>query len=294
MPAQPVLDHIVILVPHDTLINLPSWITDAFTVITGGKHADGVSENKLILFADGVYLELMAFVPGQEEGRKTHAWGQHVEGHIVEWANTLSGSEDELKPTLHRIDAAKTGIQYTALKPGGRFRPDGAELKWAVSAAYLEESGSTKLGGFVGGELPFWCLDRTPRELRVPYSVEKNVKHPSGALGVAGVHVSVRSAELFRVLKATYDALQGHEGRKFPVDGSEEAYSWDIYVLDDTVGQKVERKLTLALLDAGKPLPGALDVNVELSLVTEKGGEPISGTIGDENWLVKFNITQGV
>ena len=65
MAPTPILDHIVILVPHETLTNLPPWLTDAFTVLEGGRHADGVTENKLILLQDGVYFELIAFVPGK-------------------------------------------------------------------------------------------------------------------------------------------------------------------------------------------------------------------------------------
>lgn len=90
----PILDHIVILVPHKTRLQLPSWLTDAFTVLTGGRHADGVTENKLILFQDGVYLELISFLPGKEEERTSHTWGQCREGHIIDWANTLA-KEDE-------------------------------------------------------------------------------------------------------------------------------------------------------------------------------------------------------
>lgn len=34
------LDHVVLLIPYDSLVNPPSWITDNFTLSAGGKHGD--------------------------------------------------------------------------------------------------------------------------------------------------------------------------------------------------------------------------------------------------------------
>jgi len=51
------LDHIIILVPYSDLLNVPSWITDNFAVTNGGQHAGAQTENKLICFRDGSYIE---------------------------------------------------------------------------------------------------------------------------------------------------------------------------------------------------------------------------------------------
>lgn len=51
-----------------------SYVQQALTDIAGGKHADGKTENKLILFRDGTYLELIAFVNDDPEKRKGHWW----------------------------------------------------------------------------------------------------------------------------------------------------------------------------------------------------------------------------
>ena len=55
------LDHIVILVDE-----LEAAITHyealGFTVQRGGTHADGATHNALVGFADGSYLELIAFL----------------------------------------------------------------------------------------------------------------------------------------------------------------------------------------------------------------------------------------
>lgn len=283
---QPILDHIVILVPHATLVNLPSWLSEAFTVLEGGRHADGVTENKLILFRDGVYLELIAFIPGKEKEREAHRWGQRQEGHIVDWANTLH-SEDELAIIRGRIASAASGIKYTEPSSGGRVRPDGVELKWTISAPYIDDGA---LGEFAGGEAPFWCLDRTPRHLRVPHKVESNVKHPSEAMGLAGITVSVRDVQLFEKLRESYNALQGQDGRlQIKGDGAPKTYVWNLLVPEgDGVGS-TERTLTLAYIDPEPSQNGPPDVHVGLELVASRNGS-VSGQLGDANWLVEFKL----
>lgn len=284
--VQPILDHIVILVPHETLLNLPLWISEAFTVLTGGRHADGVTENKLIVLQDGVYLELIAFIPGKETERKSHRWGQRREGHIVDWANTLHNGAD-LEVIRSRVAAAGSGIKYTAPSAGGRVRPDGTELQWTISAPYADDDKVGAVAAFAGGEAPFWCLDRTPRNLRVPHQVESNVKHASGAVGVAGVTVSVRDAKLLKTLKETYDALQGKEGRilESKGDSAARAYVWDLVVPEAAGRDSVQRTLALAQVsDQGSP-----DVYVGIDFVASSDAS-VSGHLGDENWVIEFKL----
>lgn len=252
-----ILDHIVILVPHPTLLNLPQWLTSAFTVLTGGRHADGVTENKLVVLSDGVYLELIAFVPGREADRASHRWGARKEGRIIDWAITLR-TEDDLAAVRGRLDAAGTGILYDEPVPGGRITPDGTELRWATSAPCGP--------GLAGGEAPFWCLDRTPRELRVPRGA---AVHPSGALGVAGVAVSVGDGDVFRALKGTFDVLQGEEGAA----GADGAWGWPLRVPEAARGGA--RGLSL------RPVAGE-DVFVKLSLLSESTTGTVGGSLGDD------------
>lgn len=291
MSVTPILDHIVILVPHATLLDLPTWLTEAFTVLPGGRHADGVTENKLILFQDGVYLELIAFSQSKEalEGRKSHRWGQRQEGHIIDWANTLR-QEDGLEVIRKRVASAESGIKYTEPQAGGRIKPDGTELKWVISAPCADDT-SGKLTEFVGGEAPFWCLDRTPRDLRVPYHVKDSVKHACGALGVAGLTVSVRNAEVFDKLKSTYDALQGHEGtRQEKKTETTKAFTWNLQAPEAPNGHSVQRTLSLVLTTSSESLPGSLDVYVELSLTSGAQDGAVTGHLGDKNWPIKFDL----
>lgn len=47
---------------------------DAFTISPGGRHADNRTENRLVIFADGSYLELIAFINDDPEKREGHWW----------------------------------------------------------------------------------------------------------------------------------------------------------------------------------------------------------------------------
>lgn len=309
---SPALDHIVILVPHETLQNLPSWLTTAFTISPGGRHADGVTENKLILLQDGVYLELIAFVPGQDVGRASHRWGARREGHIIDWANTLlvggGKDEDALEGVRARVKAAETGIVYETPLPGGRVRaPDGVELKWVTCSPRIVQSSSSsspeeeeeegegedEKSSFVGGEAPFWCLDRTPRGLRVPYQGEgtESARHPCGVLGVRDILVAVGEERLFRMLKATYDALQGEEGKKST--SGEEGFSWNLHVPEIDGDKAGEKKRTLSLIkieeEAGAR-KGKKDVYVKLSLFTSASSTRIGGKLGNEDWMMEFDL----
>ena len=68
------IDHVVILVK-----NLDQAVADytqlGFNVVPGGEHTDGATHNALVAFADGSYLELIAFKREAPE----HRWWTHPE-----------------------------------------------------------------------------------------------------------------------------------------------------------------------------------------------------------------------
>ena len=200
----PILDHIVILVSHSTLLTLSTDLEDSFTVIIGGSHADGLTSNNLIIFQDGSYIEVIAFFDDADpEKRASHRWGRLPENTIIDWAYTLP-HESDFAAVQQRVAEAQSAYAYGDPVPGGRERPDGEVLRWAVAGASDNTTGKR----VSPGKLPFWCLDRTPRELRVPYQGNPQTKHPSGALGVAKVTVRVPEAQLEDVSKA-YSAIHG-------------------------------------------------------------------------------------
>ncbi|KAF4951565.1 hypothetical protein FGADI_7340 [Fusarium gaditjirri] len=201
-------DHIVILVSYQTLQELPKRLESVLTVIDGGAHADGRTVNKLIEFSDGVYIELIAFQDDLDpEKRKTHRWGELEENTLVDWAYTLRNGND-FGVIRQRVSEATSEIFYNLPVAGGRIRPDGVELKWSVASAYATSGKAVH-----PGKAPFWCLDDTPRHLRVPYKKEDGsdpsyTKHPSGAIGVSGVSISVPEEE-HHVITRVYDGIHG-------------------------------------------------------------------------------------
>jgi catechol 2,3-dioxygenase-like lactoylglutathione lyase family enzyme len=187
------LDHLVILVPDlDAATN--DYRALGFCVQPGGTHADGATHNALVVFADGSYLELIAFLRPQAG----HRWGGHAaRGH--------SGFVDfALLPSSVGVvvaEAAGRGLAYQGPQDGGRLRPDGERLVWQIGTPPTPE-------------LPFLCGDITPRALRVPDGAVR--QHPNGVAGVACVTVAVADLE---ASLARYAALLGQPGERLPLTG---------------------------------------------------------------------------
>ncbi|POR32788.1 Uncharacterized protein TPAR_07013 [Tolypocladium paradoxum] len=215
---RPRLDHTVILVSHETLIGLPDGLKESFTVAPGGTHADGLTCNRLILFEDGVYIELIAFFDDIDPGRrKKHGWGQLKEGTVIDWAYTLR-HESDFAAVQQRVDNARAGFTYSDPVSGGRTKPDGTVLTWALAAARDAQ------GNVSRGSLPFWCLDRTNRQLRVPYETDhQQTKHPCGARGVSSLALSVPEHEV-TALGRVYDAI--HQSSS--ASGSSQGWHFDV------------------------------------------------------------------
>ena len=276
----PLLDHIVILLPRPALDSLPPWLTDAFTVVKGGQHAGGTTANQLVLLADGVYLELIAFV-GTDEGRRAHRWGAEPEGHAIDWALGLAGESIDafnvdFAGIQKRVAAAGVGLAYKDLAAGGRTRPDGEVLQWATSAP-ADTASSTGLVGV----LPFWCLDRTPRRLRVPYEDDDGAlaRHPSGAAGVSSVTLRVADAALRDRLRKAYDAV-------LPRTADDE---WSVGAPTPVAGGRVAH-VRLGLAEGGVATVAAGHRgSIELGLFTD--GTP--GSVGGylvEGWRFEIKL----
>jgi hypothetical protein len=288
---QPILDHIVILVPSQVLENLPAWLVNHLAVLPGGQHADGLTKNKLIIFEDGVYIELIAFVDGIDpEKRNGHRWGCRSEGQIVDWAFTLvpqgpADPEEQFPAIQARVRDAHAGFIYSDLVPGGRTTPDGIKLRWAVSAPQSanNDDGST----LEGGELPFWCLDRTPRRLRVPFDNPKNVQHPCGAVGLGAVEVLVKGASKANDLHKVYDAVCEDPARMVAVAPAASGYSWKLRA--PAQRGTAEAKLVVRSWDdeaVNARDAASEDVHVNISLFTRGVAGRIEGEIGRGRQLI--------
>ncbi|KAK8043876.1 hypothetical protein PG994_012714 [Apiospora phragmitis] len=261
--TPPLLDHIVILVPHAFLASPPSWLAKAFMLHPGGKHADGVTENVLVFFADGSYLELIAFVDDDvgRGGRAGHRWGRQREGTVIDWALTLLLSSTSSAPSatttasIHKgaendddrlgsvpaafqeiqqkvRDAGDGAIAYRDLVRGGRNRPDGEVLKWAISAADDAATGKP----LEPGVLPFWCLRRDASAAAGPLPGREAGGARFWRAAAAALQPDAVATTSGSRLKPVYDVLfakkegggdSGHEGHRrwtvgTPEDGHHE------------------------------------------------------------------------
>ena len=179
------LDHVVIHV-NDLEAASADYRSLGFTVTPGGEHADGNSHNALISFADGAYLELIAF---KRPPPPEHLFARGVaqgEG-IIAYALLPDDIEADVAAAKQR------GLDLEGPYPGGRLRPDGVRLEWQTARASTPD-------------LPFLCADVTPRELRVPGG--DAVKHDNGVLGIATLGVVVENLE---VSMGRYSRLLGVE-----------------------------------------------------------------------------------
>jgi Glyoxalase-like domain len=179
------IDHIVIVV-NDLEQAARDYEQLGFTVVPGGKHPVG-SHNALISFADGSYIEIIAFYREAPD----HRWWDPLQKgeRLVDFCmqtNDLQG--DTLK-----LRAAGVAIHDPV--PWSRTRPDGYELKWLLSLA----QGSHR------GVAPFLIQDVTPREERIPQTFD----HKNGAIGIGTLTVAV--GELTAV-QQWYDAVLDHPG----------------------------------------------------------------------------------
>lgn len=176
------IDHLVIAV-HDLDQAIRDYRALGFNVVPGGRHPVG-SHNALIAFADGSYLEILAFYREAPD----HRWWEALtrgEGLVDFCFRT-----DDLRGDTEKLRDA--GVAINDPVPWARKRPDGYELKWLLSLA----TGSQR------GVAPFLIEDLTPRSERVP----QDFIHPNQVTGIEQVMIAVRELESIR---KWYGALLG-------------------------------------------------------------------------------------
>jgi hypothetical protein len=188
------IDHLVILV--EALEAAAAGYEElGFRVTQGGEHADGLTRNALVPFADGTYLELVSFVDSADARDNVWGWRPFLEkgGGLIDYCAT----SDDLAADARRLAAA--GFEVSGPDEGGRRLPDGTEIRWK-SARMRQE----------GRVMPFLIEDLTPRSLRVPGG--KATEHPNGARGIARLLLAVHEAANARASLAALTAIGKHEG----------------------------------------------------------------------------------
>ncbi|KAI0870152.1 glyoxalase-like protein [Hypoxylon argillaceum] len=197
-------DHIVILVDTPFFENLPAWVTDNFTVTPGGYHNDQPSRNKLVIFADGSYLEFFNWYDAppfpDDENLPMRVWGPKPPG-LIDFAitDTTHSAEESVGAVNERLTEgpekdAGLGVKLGKPTAGSRRKANGTNIKWKVTRP--EFSKGEKTPGqelFANGRIdfPFFCHDVTPRTDRVPSNDEKKTTHPCGATGIAACEILV-------------------------------------------------------------------------------------------------------
>ncbi|MGB7342120.1 MAG: VOC family protein [Phototrophicaceae bacterium] len=169
------IDHIVIHV-QDLQNAISDYQSAGFTTNYGGQHADGITENALIIFADGSYIELIALVDGKsydDAGFKKllKQSGEGYTGYALQ--------SDDLDADLAAM--RERGVLVGDIREGSRQRPDGELLQW-------------KMATIDDAMTPFIIQDISDRDLRVPLTPE-TITHANGATGIHELLIRVPSIE---------------------------------------------------------------------------------------------------
>ena len=187
MPAR--LDHLVVVV-RSLSETVPEFVATGFTVLPGGRHLELQTENALVVFADGGYLELLATCEPatRDELRALRAsarWDAHLRGVSAvarRFLPLLAGDDGVADWVLRSEGLARdaAALRARGLVAAGpvameRERMDGEKLAWELLLP----------GSFLH---PFRIADRTPRARRVP-AESGGVTHANGATGVSEVVV---------------------------------------------------------------------------------------------------------
>jgi hypothetical protein len=161
------IDHLVIVV-SDLDQAARDFTELGFTVVPGGRHPVG-SHNVLICFADGSYVEIIAFYRKAAD----HRWWNPLQDgeRLVDYCLQT----DDLRGDTQKLRFA--GVDIKDPVPWSRTRPDGYKLKWLLSLAGRDHRGVA----------PFLIEDITPRQERIP----QQFNHKNRAAGIAKLTVAV-------------------------------------------------------------------------------------------------------
>jgi len=254
-PSTNILDHIVHLSPPGALQEtIGTWKDAGYTVVPGGTHADGLTENALVAFADGIYIELISFVhpvshypsgSSKRLARENHAWAKKQPGFIDFALLGNDGIPSISKAINDRSRVDNSGVTYVAEVKGGRTRKDGEKLEWLISAA-SSETESVPTQKDVRGRLPFFCGDLTPRDLRVPHT-SSDVTHPNTSQGVAYVKILASPSD-FEKASNQISSVIGTHPKQTPTEAT-----WLLQSPNSRSNRSVALKLSLPARTEEKP-----------------------------------------
>ncbi|KAH8114103.1 glyoxalase-like domain-containing protein [Phellopilus nigrolimitatus] len=270
-----ILDHVVHLTPPGSIVEtIEGWQKLGFKVIPGGKHADGLTENALVILSDSTYLELISFTHPPEyyplgsperTARDAHSWASKAPGWIdfaflgfgtANPAHSFEPDVDLADVINERAAREGSGAVYERTVPGGRTRPDGQELRWRITAPNAVHHGR--------GLLPFFCGDVTERRIRVPFD-DVAASHPNTSKSVAHIRLVVQSSAFLAVSKQLTSVIGAQ-----PSTSSSTEVSWELKT-PTTEGATESENGTKRGIPSPKILLTAAQKHVEEVAVTEQG-----------------------
>jgi hypothetical protein len=188
------IDHAVIVVQNLTA-SIDAFSGAGFNVVLGGEHADSLTENALIPFRDGSYLELFAPADPALAAEMHHlvasgtfdtamagsdAMQKRFMLHLAQGTGLkdFAVSAPGLNLSEEQVLAERGGFVLAGPVPMSRTRPDGVVVRWHVAVPVSRYSTC----------VPFIIVDDTPRSLRVP---DGNLTaHPNGVTGIRSIEVA--------------------------------------------------------------------------------------------------------
>ena len=197
------IDHLVIAVT-DLAAAIATYRDLGFTVAPGGRHPGVGTDNALVVFRDGAYLELLGF----HEPRPDHRWCTPLArgGGLVDFClqtDDLGGDAKTLR---------QAGVEMGEVERRNRQRPDGVEVRWVCALAR----------GAHRGVAPFVIAEETGRDERVPGPRA----HANGVTGIGRVTVVVHDLAAVRRWYAQALGVSGQDiacpelgasGARFPI-----------------------------------------------------------------------------
>ena len=252
------------------------------------------SRNKLIVFADGTYLELFNWFdkPPDEDAKNQpmRAWAKKQPGLIDFALSSLptSATEVHFDARTARLQTGEgdggLGVGYTVPEAGGRTRKDGVQVRWKVSRPEFAKAVNTPDEAlFPNGRIdaPFFCYDVTSRDVRVPFEDKEKTVHPCGATGMAAVEMLVPKAKMDAYVKL-YSSILGSSPIVVGEEDRENGSIFQIGLPVQSAGVSVirlrseqDQRDVACLKQRGIGISG-------LILTTEEGQTGVKGHLGAE------------
>lgn len=202
------IDHVVIAVA-DLEAAIASYAHAGFTVVRGGRHNIG-THNALIAFADGSYIELIAFLTPVS----SHPWFKALElgGGVTDFCMRTDDLEADVAALRRAGAAIGDPLAMT------RDRPDGFRVSWVLAIPEPP----------FNGQLPFLIRDETARDERVP----RERSHRNGTSGIARVTIAVENPAATSKYYARVLGRPAAPRRRLDLDASGVAFAIGSYEVE--------------------------------------------------------------